>query len=288
MIPPKTGEVVDQEVEDIEVPEGEADPAAPKVVDLDEEDANDEATAKVNRLDQAERNKAFAAMRKEAADAKRERDEFKRKVADYEARQAAPTAQPQYAPAVPQRQREYIGGIPVPETDAEWDALARQNWRTAVDLRSTIKARAIQQEYAASSKEASTLEDTKQKVLSKHPDLNDPNSEKGKIFLSVLDKNPEYLKMSKGPLFAMREMEELMQEQGYSPEQIFENKKVVARNEATRVNRGALTGGGRMPAKAERTVQLSKDDLEFCKNNELDPKDYAREKLALENNKRGD
>jgi hypothetical protein len=122
-------------------------------------------------------------------------------------------------------------------------------------------------------------------VLAKHPELADASSEKGKIFLSILDRNPDYLKMSKGPLFAMREMEEAMLEQGFTHEQIFDSKKAIARTEATRVNRAALTSGGRMPAAQGRTVQLSKDDLEMCKTMGLDPKDFAREKLERDNKK---
>jgi hypothetical protein len=82
-------------------------------------------------------------------------------------------------------------------------------------------------------------------------------------------------------------MEEEMEARGYTREQIFDSKQAAARNEATRVNRGALTSGGRMPAAQGRTVQLSKDDLEFCKTQGLDPKDYAKEKLALDTNRRG-
>jgi len=78
-----------------------------------------------------------------------------------------------------------------------------------------------------------------------------------------------------------------MAEQGFTPEQIFDSKTANARTEETRVNRGALTGSGRMPEKNGRTVSLSKDDLEFCKSQGIDPKDYARERLTLEANKRG-
>jgi hypothetical protein len=42
-----------------------------------------------------------------------------------------------------------------------------------------------------------------------------------------------------------------------------------------------------MPEKSGRTVQLSKEDLEFCKDQGIDPKDYARERLQLETNRKG-
>jgi hypothetical protein len=272
--------VDEEQLKDVEVPEDPTDPAAPKVVDLDEEDANDAA---YKQLD----NKAFAAMRREAAEAKRERDELKKKMAEYEeqARQPAPPIQPpQYSP---HRQREVIGGIPVPETKAEWDALARQDWQAAVDLRSIIKARQVQDEVQRTQESTRIVEESKQRVLQRHPELEDDRSEKTIIFKQILEKNPEYLRMNKGPILAMRDMEDVLESRGYTRDQIFDSKKVVAQNEATRVNRATLTGGGRMPEKAGRTVQLSKDDLEFCRLNDLDPKDYAKEKLALETNKKG-
>jgi len=270
-----------EELENVEVPEGEADPAAPKVVDLDEEDE----AQKLASLDVKARNDAFAAMRKEAADAKREKAELEKRIKDYESR-PAPQPAPVYAPA-PNTQREFIGGIPVPQNKAEWDALARQDWQVAVEMKSVIKSREEYANYKRSEQFAVKMEESKQKALERHPELNDPQSEKSKIFLEVLAKNPQYYQDPRGPIHAVRDMEDEMEARGFTREQIFESKKVAAQNETTRNNRAALTGGGRMPVTQGRTVQLTKDDLEFCKNNDLDPKDYAKEKLALETGKRG-
>lgn len=265
--------------QDIEVPEGDA-PVADKDIDLDAEDQND---VEFKKLD----NKAFAAMRKEAADAKRERDELRKKVADHEKTKRTPHVQPAAPVVDPNRRRETIGGIVVPETKAEWDALARQDWQAAVDLRSIISARKVQEESRKVETVTRTLDEAKNKVLQRHPELADATTDKGKIYLNILEKNPDYLTMPKGPLYAMKDMEAEMEELGYTKEQIFDSKKAVAQNEATRVSRGALTSGGRMPEKSARTVTLSKDDLEFCKNSGIDPKDYAKEKLELENNRKG-
>lgn len=269
----------DDELEDIVVDDpADADPAAPKVVDVDEEDAADEQFKKLD-------NKAFAAMRKEAAEAKREREELRRKIQEYESRPPVHAAAP-VAPAHTQP-REFIGGIPVPQNKQEWDDLAKEDWQTAVDMRSIISARRVQEESRRVDSATRSMEESKQRVLQRHPELADMNSEKAKIFLQVLDKNPDYLTMSKGPILAMRDMEDEMEALGFTREQIFESKKAAAQAETTRVNRAALTGGGRMPEKQGRTVQLSKDDLEFCKSQGLDPKEYAREKLNIENNRRG-
>lgn len=268
----------DLEVEQIDVPEDDSAPSG-KEVDLDEEDASDDAFKKLD-------HKAFAALRKEAADAKREREDLRRKVAEYESK-PAPKVAVQAPVADPNRRREIIGGIPVPETKEEWDLLARNNWQAAVDLRSIIKAREVRDEHIKVERSTRALDESKNKVMQRHPELGDVSTEKSKIFLSILDKNPEYLTMSKGPILAMRDMEDEMEALGYTKEQIFDTKKASAQTEATRVNRAALTGGGKMPAKSGRTVTLSKDDMEFCKTQGIDPKDYAKEKLELEKNRKG-
>jgi len=271
-------EPMDEEVKDIDVPDDQVDDVKEKDIDLDEEDTNDEEFKKLD-------NKAFAALRKEAADAKREREELRRKVSEYEKR---PVQRVEQAPVVDtNKRREMIGGIPVPETKEEWNKLAREDWQAAVDLRSIINARKVADEVRSVERTSRTLDEAKNKVLQKHPELADGTTEKGKIYLNILERNPEYLTMSKGPILAMRDMEDEMESLGYTRDQIFASKKVVAQNEATRVSRGALTSGGKMPEKTARTVSLSKDDLEFCKSQGIDPKDYARERLQLEHNKQG-
>lgn len=266
---------IDDEVEDVVVPD-ESTPDKEEI-DLDEEDKN---TDDFKNLD----SKAFAAMRKEATEAKRERDELRKRLQDNESR--VNSTPPPTPPVADNRRREFIGGVPVPETKAEWDQLARQDWQTAVDMRSIINARKVADEVRHVERTSRSLDEAKNKVLQKHPELADKNTEKGKIYLNILDRNPEYLTMPKGPIFAMRDMEEEMESLGYTKEQIFDSKKAAAHTESTRVNRASLTQGGRMPEKQGRTVTLSKDDLEFCKSQGIDPKDYAKEKLNLETNRR--
>lgn len=267
------------DLEDIIVPDDDDTAPADKDIDLDAEDTNDKEFKKLD-------NKAFAALRKEAADKKKENDDLRKKIDTYEKQKATPAAA---APVVrdPNIRREVIGGIEVPATKEEWDALARKDWQSAVDLRSIISARKVQEEVKRVDSATRSLDESKNKVIQRHPELNDVSTDKSKIYLNILERNPEYLTMSKGPILAMRDMEDEMEAQGYTKEQIFDAKKVSTQNEATRVNRGALTSGGRMPEKSARTVQLSKDDMEFCKTQGIDPIDYAKQRLELENNKKG-
>lgn len=266
------------DAQDIDVPDDNETPPAATDVDLDVEDQNDDAFKKLD-------NKAFAALRKEAADRKKEAEDLRRQVADYEKKKVAPV--PVVQPQDPNRRREVIGGVTVPETKEEWDALARRDWQTAVDLRSIISARKVQEEVKRVDTATRSLDESKNRVLQRHPELADSTTDKGKIYLNILERNPEYLTMSKGPILAMRDMEDEMEAQGFTKEQIFDATKVNTQKEAQRVSRGALTSAGRMPEKSGRTVQLSKDDMEFCKTQGIDPVDYAKQRLELENNKRG-
>ena len=262
----------------VDVPDDTA--AKPQTIDLDEEDAVEK---EMKSLD----NKAFAAMRKEATDLKRQNAEMQQRMQEYEARARQPQQAPAYVPPQQHVQREMIGGVPVPQNKAEWDALARQDWQTAVDLRSIISARNVQAEVRRVDHSTRQMEESKQRVLSRHPELNDASTEKGQIYLSVLDKNPEYLTMSKGPILAMRDMEEEMEARGFTREQIFDSKQTVVRGEAQRVSRTSLTAGGRMPEKQNRTVTLSKSELEFCEAQGLDPKRFAAKKLEQEQRSKG-
>lgn len=262
--------------EQIEVPDEAA--AKPQTIDLDEEDAVEK---ELKSLD----NKAFAAMRKEAADLRKQNAEMAKRMKEYEMRSAQA---PAYVPPQPVQHRETIGGVPVPQTKQEWDALARADWQTAVDMRSIISARRVQEEVKRVDRNASVMEESKNRVLTRHPELADVNTEKSQIYLSILDKNPEYLTMSKGPVLAMRDMEEELEARGYTREQIFDSKRAVTRNEETRASRAQLTTGGRMPERqGGRTVSLSKADLEFCENQGIDPKKYAAQKLAQEQRAKG-
>jgi hypothetical protein len=256
-------------------------PAEGQTLDLDEE----EATAKeFKALD----NKAFAAMRKSLAEERRAKQEMEKRMAELEQKVATPVRAEAPAQYVPSRPRQMINGVAVPETREEWDALARKDWKLAVDMAAITSAQTVNQQVTKQQEANRMLEESKQEVISKHPELDDANSVKGRIFLQVLEKNPHYVNLPEGPILAMYKMEKIMKEQGMTNDQIYGvSSAAVAQREATRVSRASLTGAGRMPEKQGRTVTLSKDDLEFCKVQGLDPKEYAKSKLDLEAAKKG-
>ena len=232
-------------------------------IDLDDDD-DGEAPSKEERS----RNKAFAAMRIENKALKDSLDNLTTQVAGLK------PAAPAYTPPAP---------TGFPSNDAEWDDLAEKDWKKAVDLRSSQNAHNIIRQQQVAHKATSTLEEAKQKVLALHPEINDNNSEKARIFTQVLNENPDYLTHPKGPIYAMKDMEDYMESTlGYKRKDIRTAEQEGAKREASRQNRIILNkGGGRANGPTGNKIVLSKDEMEFCKFQGIDPKEYARNKQKL-------
>lgn len=232
-------------------------------VDLEDEDA------KAAR-EEKDRNKAFASMRIENKELKDSVNKLTETVQQLQGRPSTPVS----AAPIP---------TGIPQTDEEWDALADKDWKKAVDLRSIQNAKTIMQQQQQVSKADKTMNESKQKVLATHPELNDNNSEKSRIFLNILDENPDYLTHPKGPIYAMRDMEDYMENTlGYKRSEIRTAEKKGAEREASRQNRIVLNkGSGRMADSGGNKVVLSKDEMEFCKFQGIDPKEYAKNKQKL-------
>jgi len=121
-----------------------------------------------------------------------------------------------------------------------------------------------------------SLVESKQTVYDKHPELKDETSEKSQVFLSVLQQHPEFLTSPTGPLKAMREMEKILK----VPDP---DKKVVADpEEAARLSRvnGGNLGTGR-PAPEKKTVVLTKEQLDYCRDNDIKPENYAKSLMRI-------
>jgi len=234
-------------------------------VDLEEEDEKKEREEK-------DRNKAFATMRIENKELKDSVSTLNQTVSELQTRPAAPIA--------PIAQEAPDG---VPKTDEEWDKLAQTDWKKAVDLRSIQNAKSIYTQQQKTTKAETTLTEAKQKVLAVHPELNDNSSEKAKIYLNILEQNPDYLAHPKGPIYAMKDMEEYMESTlGYKREDIRSAERAGAKREASRQNRIVLNkGSGRTGTGDSNKVVVSKDEMEFCKFHDIDPKEYAKNKQKL-------
>ncbi len=156
-----------------------------------------------------------------------------------------------------------------PEVPAdEWDLKVQKDWKGTVRELARLEAtemrkQEIEQQRVVSEnqKKLNLLNQNKQRVMEKHPDLDDPTSEKARVFQEVLQKNPDYLYNEFGPVLAMREMEDEMRSRGIVDDptkQIVD--KEVARQNRTRVSQvpqGQQTNGS-------KKYVMSSSDKEFC------------------------
>lgn len=241
-------------------------------IDLDEED-DDEAPPSSK--------KAWAAMRVENKELKKTVEDLKKSVDSLTA--ASHDSDDDYVPPVATDPGKFDQNNPRTWSEKDWDELAKRDWKKAVDLRSQIQA----EDRIAASQNTSefnrVLETSKQEVLRRHPELNDPNSEKSKIYRNIVVANPEYTNQRKGPLSAMYEMEDYLEKNmGWKREDIVKAEARARQDEADRHSRVQLTStAGRNISEGNKIV-ISKDELEFCKLQGIDPKTYAANKKRLE------
>lgn len=257
-------EVLEEEDEVLIEDEEDEDEDEELEIDLDEEDEQQKRRDK-------ERNSAFASMRVENKKLQEQINQMQQQVQQLNAPKPAPKPDSSYA----------VDGIP--RTDEEWDDLADKDWKKAVDLRAHMNAQKVLSTQKEASNAANELEKSKQRVLERHPELNDNGSEKSRIFLQILNNNPDYINHPKGPIYAMRDMEDHMETVlGYKKEDIVSAERNGAKKESERQHRIILNkGGGKPQPNGKNTVTLSKEEAEFCKLQGLDPKEFARNKKKL-------
>ena len=261
--------------------------AADREVNPEEEEQTEAEFKKLDNTAFAAMRKANAEMKKQLADAQKEREELARLRAQRPDPEEAYV--PEQHPLAQRPQRRLINGVPVPETEREWDDLARRNWKLAVDLRSIVNAENVTQQVHQQREASRVMEESKQKVLAKHAELNDASSPKSQIYLQILREHPDYLQQPRGPIYAMREMEDRLEEQGQLGD-VSKARAEGVREEAARQSRTAVSAsGGKVDTSSApaKTVTLTKDELEMCEHSGLDPKAYAKQKLAQLNAKKG-
>jgi len=272
-----TGDDKKEEETLIETGEEEVKPGEGDVeVDLDEPEEEDDTPPKART--------AWAAMRAENKELKKLVGDLKTSVEGIKAgtQQEDVYVPPAHANSQPDTRD------PRNWTEDQWDDLAKKDWKKAVDLRSKLQAEEIQQQSMQTADFNKVLEDSKQKVLSRHPELNDPNSEKAKIYRNIVVANPEYTLQKKGPMTAMYEMEEYMEKNmGYKREDIIKAELKAREDEAARQNRVRLTSTAGHNISEGNKVTVTKDEMEFCKLQGIDPKLYASNKKKLASSGKG-
>lgn len=161
-----------------------------------------------------------------------------------------------------------------------YDELVEKDWKQAVRTLAREEAEAIRQVQVAQDyqrweeqQKVNLLEQSKQKVMAKYPEIQDQNSEIAKKYMRILTQNQDYLRNNRGPLLAMRDMEDELLSEGRLDEF---TKKAVDREVSRQVRAGVATlprasnGAG-----SSNKVTLTRDQKELCDHNNIRYEDYA-------------
>lgn len=164
----------------------------------------------------------------------------------------------------------------------EWEQKVQKDWKGTVQELAEKRFVELQTKQAELNRvktreadENNIREQGKRTVIERYPDLNDETSEKAQIYRKVVMENPDYLTNPRGPILAMRDMEERLREEGKfidEPTKKFVEKEVVRQ---ARANASAPPSGVRSKA---NVVILSKEEKEFCDNHGLKYESYAKSK----------
>ena len=160
------------------------------------------------------------------------------------------------------------------EAQDELDKLLEQgDWRTPVGrvaeetVTRILKQReAEQNQFHQQNEKSGILESSKKQVRERYPDIDDPNSDTAKAYIKILNDKPHYLKSEYGPILAMRDMEDILDEQDMTNNDAESKRR-------QRVNATSVRPG--TPAKST-TITLTKEQKEFCKNSGLSEESYLK------------
>ena len=149
------------------------------------------------------------------------------------------------------------------------DELVQKDWKLGVrkvaeQLLNERQAQTVNQ--TAEERYAKILDESKIKVMEKHKELYDPNSEKSKLFAKVIDENPDFKDNPRGPLLAAYEMENRLKPHG--------NIESGDKMKETRARASSIPSGTSPGNKGGYT--LSAQDRDFCRLNNINPENYRR------------
>ena len=177
---------------------------------------------------------------------------------------------PQYvAPQQPIQQPQIISKSD-PEFDSEVDNIAQTNYQKAINMLSYRQGKKAAEEYFKELVEKNQVEiqrlesekilnASKSKVLKEEPDIMDETSEKARIYMEVMNEDPDILRNPRGPELAMYRMRERL---GITKQPAIKQQvdQEVARR--TRIGAGSLPQG--RPADSDNRIVLTPDEQIFC------------------------
>lgn len=162
----------------------------------------------------------------------------------------------------------------------EWDKKVETNWKGTVEELAELKFQemmsrreALEQQRAAQQQKITILEQSKQKVIERYPEIQDPDSEIAKKYMKILNQNQDYLRNDRGPELAMAALENEFRSEG----RLDEISKRAVEKEVNRQVRTAVTTLPRSTnGSSPNKVMLTKEQREFCDNAGMKYENYAK------------
>jgi hypothetical protein len=134
-----------------------------------------------------------------------------------------------------------------------------------VDARVREALEAERSSRASTDYHTRVLEESKARAIEKHPELENANSVQSQTMIEVLTQHPDWVSNPYGPVLAMVEMESLLKRRGLE-------KPAAAE---TRIPVSSMPSSRNIPRNT-KTISLTKEQADFCRENNIDPKLYAQ------------
>jgi len=236
----------------------------------EEDKKKDEETARVQREEQSKKN-AEAAQRRidqEKRKLKQENETLSKRLADLE-KKATPLNQ-------------FGVNQPIPQGDAYWEkklaenptAALREFYRYERQQEREAEERVAQQQQMVDGYSKAVQESTEM-AYEEIPALKDESSDEYVTFMGILEQHPEWRQSPMGPMKVVREMKKLAREQGV------ETKDNTERVRQARIANQPLSGV--RSAEKPKSVTLTREQLQHCRENNIKPEDYAKYTVKLNN-----
>jgi preprotein translocase subunit SecD len=239
-------------------------------VKSEDQKKKDEETARIQREEQSKKN-AEAAQRRidqEKRKLKQENETLAKRLAELE-KKATPLNQ-------------FGVNQPIPQGDAYWEkklaenptAALREFYRYERQQEREAEERVAQQQQMVEGY-SKAVQESIEMAYEEIPALKDESSDEYVTYMGILERHPEWLQSPMGPMKVVREMKKLARESGV------ETKGNTERVRLARIANQPLSGV--RSAEKPRSVTLTREQLQHCRENNIKPEDFAKYQLKLAN-----
>lgn len=167
---------------------------------------------------------------------------------------------------------------PVEKVPDDLDKIVQENWQAGVEgvVERVLTRREVKTQAETQTQfESRIRQESINKLMERHKELADPNSEKSLEVKKILEEHPDYVNNPRGPLLTAYELENRLQARG--------NINNGGENKVNKEVRARAAGipAGTSPAN-KGNYSLSKQDMDFCRLNGINPENYKRNKSLRE------